>query len=292
MKKSQTKALRDTPFRNQRLEPVGIDIIPLRALRERVPRAAERVEFLMLMIVRDGVGTHVVDFERIDLCPGRVVVVRPGQVQQWQLSRGLDADILLVEPSALASSVGTRVRAPTMALLRLDDWSSSFDLNGQEQQSVESLTRMLERELASTPITELSATLARELLLCLLLGMSRSASRQTGSESPRTAFVRQFQRALDEAVYRRPTVEALARRLGVSTSALTRNCRSELGRSTKDLIDRRLALEVQRLLVHTPETSVSIGERLGFSEPTNFVKFFRRVVGMTPEAFRKAHRLH
>ncbi|WP_422823267.1 helix-turn-helix transcriptional regulator [Variovorax ureilyticus] len=122
--------------------------------------------------------------------------------------------------------------------------------------------------------------------------MSRSASRQARGESLRTALVRRFQRELDEAVYRRPTVEGLARCLGISTSSLTRNCRSELGRSAKDLIDRRLALEVQRLLVHTPETSVSIGERLGFSEPTNFVKFFRRVVGVTPEAFRKAHRLY
>ncbi|MEO8804931.1 MAG: helix-turn-helix domain-containing protein [Burkholderiaceae bacterium] len=50
-------------------------------------------------------------------------------------------------------------------------------------------------------------------------------------------------------------------------------------------------LEAQRLLVHSTSTSVAIGELLGFSEPTNFVKFFRRRVGTTPEAFRQAHRL-
>ena len=246
----------------------------------------------MLMIIRGGTGTHLVDFERIDLCPGRVVVVRPGQVQQWHLRLGLDADVLLVQPSTLVPSFTAAGRPAAMALLNLEDWPSSFDLNAQERETVESLNRMLERELSFTPITDLSATLARELLLCLLLGMKRSAARQANSDSLQAAFVRRFQRALDEAVYRRPTVEGLARRLGVSTSTLARNCRSELGCSAKDLIDRRLALEVQRLLVHTPETSVSIGARLGFSEPTNFVKFFRRVVGVTPEAFRIAHRLH
>jgi AraC-like DNA-binding protein len=80
--------------------------------------------------------------------------------------------------------------------------------------------------------------------------------------------------------------------LRVSTSTLTRACKDVLGHSAKEEVDRRVALEAQRLLVHSTSTSVAIGELLGFSEPTNFVKFFRRRVGTTPEAFRQAHRLH
>lgn len=56
------------------------------------------------------------------------------------------------------------------------------------------------------------------------------------------------------------------------------------------MIDRRVALEAKRLLVHTDASSVAIGEQLGFTEPTNFLKFFRSRVGKTPEAFRRAHR--
>ncbi|MDB6106331.1 MAG: helix-turn-helix domain protein [Gammaproteobacteria bacterium] len=56
------------------------------------------------------------------------------------------------------------------------------------------------------------------------------------------------------------------------------------------MIDRRVVLEAQRLLVHSGATSSAIGEELGFSESTNFVKFFKRQVGMTPEAFRRIHR--
>ena len=84
----------------------------------------------------------------------------------------------------------------------------------------------------------------------------------------------------------------LAARLGVSTSTLTRICKDVLEHSAKEEVDRRVALEAQRLLVHSASTAAAIGELLGFSEPTNFVKFFRRRVGTTPEAFRQAHRLH
>ena len=45
------------------------------------------------------------------------------------------------------------------------------------------------------------------------------------------------------------------------------------------------------MLVHSNASSVAIGAQLGFTEPTNFLKFFRRLVGETPEAFRRSHRL-
>ncbi|MEL7362149.1 MAG: helix-turn-helix domain-containing protein, partial [Bacteroidota bacterium] len=52
----------------------------------------------------------------------------------------------------------------------------------------------------------------------------------------------------------------------------------------------RVGLEARRLLATTSDTVEAIGFRLGFSEATNFVKFFKRVVGITPEAFRLTQR--
>jgi AraC family transcriptional regulator, transcriptional activator of pobA len=55
----------------------------------------------------------------------------------------------------------------------------------------------------------------------------------------------------------------------------------------KQLIDERVCLEAQRLLVHTRWPLTRICAELGFCEPTNFVKFFRRTTGQTPEQFRR-----
>ncbi len=40
--------------------------------------------------------------------------------------------------------------------------------------------------------------------------------------------------------------------------------------------------------MHSDETEVQIGHSLGFTEPTNFLKLFKRVVGSTPLDFRAA----
>jgi AraC-like DNA-binding protein len=47
-------------------------------------------------------------------------------------------------------------------------------------------------------------------------------------------------------------------------------------------------LEAKRLLAHTDRTVLSIATRLGFTEASNFGKFFTRHTGVTPLEFRKA----
>jgi AraC-like DNA-binding protein len=59
------------------------------------------------------------------------------------------------------------------------------------------------------------------------------------------------------------------------------------GVRAKALITLRINLEAKRLLAHTGLSIALIGERLGFEDPTNFVKFFKREVGCAPGEFRR-----
>lgn len=288
------KVLRRTRFANKRLDPIGVELMTLTELRARASGTqlfeTERVEFFMVLVATGGHGRHLVDFERVGLRPGHVVFVRPGQVQQWQPADGFEADVLLVDP-AVVQPTSPAARQATMALLRLEEWPVHFEMDGDALAAWRSLAAMLRRELDQPVLDELSAAMAHELLVCLMLSASRSATGHATAPTVQGTLVRRLRRELEALVHSRPSVALLARRLRVSTSTLTRTCKDVLGHSAKEEVDRRVALEAQRLLVHSTSTSVAIGELLGFTEPTNFVKFFRRRVGTTPEAFRQAHRL-
>jgi AraC family transcriptional regulator, transcriptional activator of pobA len=58
------------------------------------------------------------------------------------------------------------------------------------------------------------------------------------------------------------------------------------GKSTKHVIEERVLLETKRLLVHTNQTVKEIGNTLGFDDPTNFNKFFKKYIQRTPAEFR------
>ena len=288
------KLLRETRFSNTRLDPIGVELMSLSELRARVaPRQlfeTERVEFFMVLVATRGRGVHRVDFERIGLRAGHVVFVRPGQVQQWQPTNGFEADLLLIDPAVVQPAASTSETA-AMALLRLEDWPVHFKMDGHGLTAWTSLAALLRRELDQPLLDPLSAGMAHQLLMCLMLGISRTATGRAQAPTLQALLIRHLRRELEGLVHTRPSVASLARRLRVSTSTLARTCQEVLGHSPKEEVDRRVALEAQRLLVHSNSTSVAIGELLGFSEPTNFVKFFRRRVGVTPEAFRQAHRL-
>ena len=144
-----------------------------------------------------------------------------------------------------------------MALLRLEDWPGHFRMRAEEMVAWKSLAAMLRRELDQPQLDAFAAAMARELLLCLMLTMSRSAMRHTAPPTPQAALIRHLRRELEGRIGTRTSVAMLARRLRVSTSTLTRTCNDVLGHSAKEEVDRRVALEAQRLLVHSMATSVA-----------------------------------
>ena len=94
-------------------------------------------------------------------------------------------------------------------------------------------------------------------------------------------------RSLVEAQYRnRRTVAWYARKLGRSERTLHRATRLVLGRSAREVISERGILVAKRLLVHSRLAVHEIAAELGFDEPSNFVKAFKREVGSTPTTFR------
>ena len=58
------------------------------------------------------------------------------------------------------------------------------------------------------------------------------------------------------------------------------------GQPALQIMHERQLLEAKRLLTYTGMTIYEISEMLGFSDPTNFTRLFRRRVGISPKAFR------
>ena len=61
------------------------------------------------------------------------------------------------------------------------------------------------------------------------------------------------------------------------------------GQTTKDVINNRLLQEVKTELRYSNQTVAEIAYKLNFSESNNLTRFFKKMAGVTPTAYRSAY---
>lgn len=267
-----------------------IEVLRLRDLAPNVPAGrVERLEFHVVALYTRGLSRHEVDFAAHRTSPGTLVHVRPGQVHRFHLHGGVDGLALIFTPSFLFPRRAERgslwherffedVAWPTV--LRLDPARRRLFTADLER------VRHVCEEHDGRPIT---TALVQHLVAAALLDLARAtdldgSSREGAGAHPRTrAFVDAVERSY--RVTRR--VLDYAEALGCSSRSLDRSVRDAFGTSAKEYVDERVVLEAKRLLVHTTRSVTEIADELGFSESTNFVKFFKARVGRGPGAFRR-----
>lgn len=74
--------------------------------------------------------------------------------------------------------------------------------------------------------------------------------------------------------------------LNVHTNHLNRSLKEATGKTTQELIARRVTMEARALLMSDKASVAEIAYRLGFEHATNFHLFFKKQTGQTPGQFR------
>ncbi len=83
------------------------------------------------------------------------------------------------------------------------------------------------------------------------------------------------------------SVEGYASMLGVTAKHLNSICRSQTGSSAKSVIDNTIISHIKSELSSTDKTISEISFSIGFDEPTEMCRFFRRIEGTSPGRWRE-----
>ncbi len=235
----------------------------------------------LLVLVTAGYGRVEVDFHVLPCRPGTLLRVRAGQALRCG-PPDLDATVVRWTPAALHGFDVDPEAAP--AWLQLTGADGDAVSIGVSQLAVDCA------RLRGEPATGLFRHQLAVLLLrlALLADSDRATHRPASRSASRTETItfRRLRHELEQRYQYSRRVEDYADRLGCSVRTLTRACLAVTGRSAKQVVDERVALQACRLLAATDEPVARIGHHLGFPEPTNFGRFFTREVGISPGAFR------
>lgn len=233
----------------------------------RTPRHEH--EFACAHVVLDGVYEESSPGSAVSASVG-AAVLKPAGVAHWNRFRGGGSRTLRVQFDA--GALGTAARFMPTRL-------GSFDLT-----SSAAIVARLRAELAAqddfTP-------LAVHALCLELVGMALDVGRRPGRDSP---AIHRAAAILRETPGAALSIGAVARDVGVNRTHLARCFRRAYGCSMGEYARGARLARALRLLESNDEPIAQIAVRAGFCDQSHFTRTCRRLVGVTPMAWRRDRR--
>ena len=134
-------------------------------------------------------------------------------------------------------------------------------------------------------LREALRTLFTQFVLDLMDAMAQNIGSGQVSERTTEQFIA-FMRLLTRHFIEHHDIGFYADRLHITTIHLSRIVRQVTGRTVIDYINQMLLMEASWLLQTTDLSIAAISERLHFSDQSSFGRFFTRMKGLSPKAYR------
>jgi AraC family transcriptional activator of pobA len=172
----------------------------------------------------------------------------------------------------------------------LDEDPVHFQEFAQEftQEFKETLPKLRRELVWSAPASAAAAT-ARltTLLVSAVRALHQPAGVVSAAGNARAALVARLREQIETHLRSGLSVAQYARLLNVTPARLRAACMEVTGKTPMRVLEERLVLEAKRNLTYTNMTIAQIAYYLGFTDPAYFSRFFSKLAGESPAAFRK-----
>jgi len=231
---------------------------------------------------------------------GRVRIDFPGLGREIELKRGMG--VLIWPHTGFEGYVcGARARASIHHFRVEAGVSFPFRrLLGQRDGISRQLARpsrwlenCIERsqEIVRTPARGREAGLSSQLLLALVLAEGGYLAEECKREVPKRIDLVALEIWLRENFPRRPGIDGMAGRVGLSPSRFRTVFLAEHGMTAGEFLLSVREAEARRFLVETAEPLKRIAGALGYADAVVLNRAFKQRTGMTPAAFRRRQRI-
>ena len=260
---------------------------PIRAERFALcappPRAPVVHDYMALALVTGG-SAVMHQKERYELRAGDVYLVPAGAPHGVVSTRSPEAWGVQFCGSCFASELGGLLdpfeRAASGA-------STVVRIPTDRQQHLVQLVEELHRE-TSRPSAH--GELAQKSLLALVLTEIARASSVTRDAGVQSTFVGEALRFVERNCLRPISLRDVAAAVRRSPSHVATTVKAATGKTVVEWIIAGRLAEARTRLLYTDELVDVIAERVGYADPTHFIRLFRRAHGMTPAAWRVRQR--
>lgn len=249
-----------------------------------------RAQFYHILWIEKGQGIHYVDFKPINIEDQTLIFVPSNSVNSYDVNGSYEGKaIIFTDKFFCKNNHDLQFLRSTPLFSDLYDLAK-FKINPKTsdlRSFINAMQTEFERDEDSSHYSIL-----HNLLHVFLLKAEREMHTQGFVKLPASIHLDLlvlFKDLLEQNFQQDKSVQKYASDLNISEKKLHKACKTLLDKTPKQIIDERVLLEAKRLLAHNTLSIKEIAYSLGFEEPTNFIKYFKKHNNSTPIEFRELY---
>lgn len=257
------KAIKITPFK--------------KAVRKTNPH--KHSNYFEIIYLSQGSGFHYIDLNKFTIAPPIMFFIRREQVHYWQIDSEPQGYVIIIRKSFIEMSLDSELKS------LLTKISSECCLQLSDTGTIEKLLELLTEE---NNINGTNAFQITEGLLKSLLAKVLEASESIVHEPEhKSDLFQSFIQLLSADNGIKNKVAYYAEKLNTTPQNINAACQKSIQKPAAEVLSEFVISEAKRLLLYTNQTVSEIAFTLEFRDPSHFVKYFKKMVGCTPQSFRK-----
>lgn len=241
-----------------------------------------------LIWFKGGGGRYFVDFKEYHFQPDTLIVISQNQDLSFEFSEeNHDFRIFTFPADFVARSEQKVQKLLSFCIREHFQGKQILKLSEKNAHYLEELSLQLSNILNNWQ-GELKRESSYHFFQLFLLYCAHLSTEQAAEETlVHDQVVSQFTSLLEQDFRHTHKVSHYTEHLNLTYNSLARFTGHYCDKSPKELITERVVLEIKRRLASTSQPVKEIAYDLGFDEPTNLVKFFKKNTGSTPSTFRQ-----
>ena len=242
-----------------------------------------RHDFFFILVLKKAKGNHQIDFTDYEVQNHSIFFIRPGQVHSLELNVGstgylIEFDNVFYHPKDKVSS----------ERLRKASYKSYCEL---ETNRFEKINAILETMLTEYQNREegFQSIIISSLEIFFIEFVRQSTSPKTITKPTNTYTQERFEEFLelmDKNILVNKQITHYASLMNLSPYQLNEITKTSIGKSVSELINEHILLEAKRYLLTTSNQIKEIADILGYEDTSYFIRFFKKHISLSPEAFR------
>ena len=233
----------------------------------------------------------LIDYRKINLKDGMVLIVKPHQQQEWHIDEpALDYEFLIFREDFMRTFIADKFFVYRLQYCQQTEIPPYLMCFGNECEEYQRLLKKIRAELRQPQSDSYNIIVSVLYYLLAIMNRHYTLEHQLPLAAPKNYYAFQFVELMETHIRKLQRVQDYASLLKISRITLNHSVMAQYGVSATYLLKQRLLAEIKNELLFTDKSISEIAYAFSFPEPPHLMRFFKQQTGKTCREFQEDYK--